>query len=41
MRNSNIYEAIENGGFDQDDLENLTISEMEEYFSDLDPAEFL
>lgn len=41
MRNSDIYEALENGGFDVEDLEDMTLSEMEDYFCDLDPAEFL
>lgn len=41
MRNSDIYEALENGGFDVEDLEDMTLSEMEDYFCDLDPIAFL
>jgi hypothetical protein len=39
--NSDVYELIENGGDVYEDIKGLTFSELEEYFGDLDPAEFL
>ena len=39
--NSDVYELIENGGDVYEDIKGLTFSELEDYFGDLDPAEFL
>jgi hypothetical protein len=39
--NSDVYELIDNGGNVYDDIAGLTLSEMEEYFGDLDPVDFL
>jgi hypothetical protein len=39
--NADIYEYLENGGSVHNDIRDLSISEMEDYFGDLDPAEFL
>ena len=39
--NENIYEYLDNGGNVQDDIEGMSLDEMEEYFGDLDPSEFL
>lgn len=40
-KNADIYEFIENGGNVLDDIADLSMDEMEEYFGDLDPVEFL
>lgn len=39
--NTDIYEFLENGGSVQDDIADMDLSEMEDYFGDLDPVEFL
>ncbi len=40
-KNADIYEYIENGGSVQDDIADMTLDEMFDYFGDLDPVEFL
>lgn len=40
-RNHNVYELIENGGSVYDDIEDMDMDEMEDYFGDLDPTSFL
>jgi hypothetical protein len=40
-KNYDIYEYLENGGSVADDIRDLSYEEMEEYFGDLDPAEYL
>ena len=39
--NTDIYEYLENGGSVQDDIADMSLSEMEDYFGDLDPIEYL
>jgi len=39
--NYDIYEFLENGGSVQDDIADMSLSEMEDYFGDLDPVSFL
>lgn len=39
--NGDVYELLENGGNVYDDIADMTLSEMEDYFGDLDPTEFL
>jgi hypothetical protein len=39
--NSDVYELIDNGGNVYDDIADMTLSEMEDYFGDLDPTDFL
>lgn len=39
--NGDIYEYLENGGSVQDDIMDMSIDEMMDYFGDLDPVEFL
>ena len=39
--NADIYEYLENGGSVTNDIRGMSIQEMEDYFGDLDPAEFL
>lgn len=39
--NADIYGYLDNGGSVQDDIEGMSLDEMEDYFQDLDPAEFL
>lgn len=39
--NANIYEYLENGGNVYDDIADMSLSEMEDYFGDLDPVSFL
>lgn len=41
MTNADIYEYLENGGSVMDDIADMSIDEMEDYFGDLDPVEFL
>lgn len=40
-RNYDIYEYMENGGSVQDDIADMSLSEMEDYFGDQDPCAFL
>lgn len=40
-KNYDIYEYLENGGSVQDDIADMDLSEMEDYFGDRDPVEFL
>lgn len=37
----NIYERIEAGGSVYDDIAEMSMDEMEDYFGDLDPCSFL
>ena len=37
----NIYDRLEYGGSVYEDIADMSIDEMEEYFADTDPAEFL
>lgn len=39
--NADIYDYLENGGSVLDDIKDMSLSEMEDYFGDLDPVEFL
>lgn len=39
--NADIYEYLENGGNVYDDIADLSLAEMEDYFGDLDPVSFL
>ena len=39
--NADIYEYLENGGSVYEDIRGMSIPEMEEYFGDQDPSEFL
>lgn len=39
--NYSIYEFLENGGNVYDDIADMDLDEMEEYFGDLDPCAFL
>lgn len=39
--NSDIYEYLENGGSVHEDIVDMSMEEMEEYFGDLDPCAFL
>ena len=41
MTNFDIYEYLENGGSVQEDIKDMTMDEMFDYFGDLDPTEFL
>lgn len=41
MTNMDIYDFIENGGSVQEDIADMSIDEMMDYFGDLDPVEFL
>lgn len=41
MLNTDIYEYLENGGNVLDDIADMDMDEMEEYFGDLDPVSFL
>jgi len=41
MTNYDIYEYLENGGNVQDDIMDMSMDEMEDYFGDLDPCSFL
>lgn len=40
-KNYDIYEYLENGGSVHEDIKDMSLSEMEDYFGDLDPVEFL
>lgn len=40
-RNADIYEYQEFGGSVQDDIADMSIDEMMDYFGDTDPTEFL
>ena len=40
-KNADIYEYLENGGNVYDDIADMDLDEMEEYFGDLDPIAFL
>lgn len=40
-RNADIYEYIENGGSVLDDIADMDMDEMEDYFGDLDPCSYL
>ena len=37
----NIYDRIEEGGSVYEDIADMSVSEMEDYFGDLDPTLFL
>lgn len=37
----NIYDRLDAGGSVYDDIEDMSIDEMMDYFGDLDPTEFL
>jgi hypothetical protein len=37
----NIYDRIEHGGSVYEDIADMSFSEMEDYFADLDPTAFL
>ena len=37
----NIYDRLAEGGSVYDDIADMSMDEMEEYFGDLDPIEFL
>lgn len=39
--NSDIYEYLENGGSVHADIAGMSLDEMEDYFGDMDPVEFL
>lgn len=39
--NYDIYEYLENGGNVMDDIADMSLEEMEDYFGDLDPVAFL
>lgn len=41
MTNASIYEYLENGGSVMDDIADMSLDEMEDYFGDLDPVAFL
>lgn len=41
MTNMDIYDYLENGGSVQEDIKDMSLSEMEDYFGDLDPVDFL
>lgn len=40
-KNADIYEYLDNGGSVHADIRDMDIDEMEEYFGDMDPCEFL
>lgn len=40
-KNADIYDYLDNGGSVHDDIADMSIEEMEEYFGDLDPCSFL
>lgn len=37
----NIYDRLDEGGSVWDDIADMSMEEMEDYFGDLDPTEFL
>lgn len=39
--NSTVYEYMENGGDVYDDIDGMSLDEMEDYFGDQDPILFL
>ncbi len=39
--NNDIYEYMEFGGSVHDDIADMTLDEMEDYFGDTDPIQFL
>lgn len=39
--NSTVYELMENGGNVYDDIADMDVDEMMDYFGDLDPTLFL
>lgn len=39
--NADIYEYLENGGSVQNDIADMSMHEMMDYFGDLDPISFL
>lgn len=41
MTNADIYDYLENGGSVQEDIKDMSLDEMMDYFGDLDPIEFL
>lgn len=41
MLNADIYEYLDNGGSVHNDIADLTYDQMEDYFGDMDPSEFL
>lgn len=40
-KNADIYDYLENGGNVQEDIADMSIDEMMDYFGDLDPCSFL
>lgn len=36
-----IYDCVDNGGNVQDEIADMSMEEMEDFFSDADPCEFL
>jgi len=40
-QNADIYEYLENGGSVQNDIMDMSMDEMEDYFGDMDPCAFL
>lgn len=40
-RNTDIYEYLDNGGSVGEDIKDMSLDEMMDYFGDLDPIEFL
>lgn len=40
-KNYDIYEYLENGGSVQEDIMDMSMDEMEDYFGDTDPCAFL
>lgn len=40
-KNADIYDYLENGGNVQDDIADMSMDEMMDYFGDLDPCAFL
>lgn len=41
MTNANIYEYLEDGGNVYDDIADMSLDDMLDYFGDLDPTLFL
>ena len=41
MTNMDIYDYLENGGSVMNDIADMSVDEMMDYFGDLDPTEFL
>jgi hypothetical protein len=40
-KNADIYEYLDNGGSVQEDISDMSLDEMMDYFGDLDPISFL